>query len=150
MLFCSAGLTYRTLSLQQRVVQVPVPMMISQAPQNANPVKAKEPQPTPFSSVNAPLDTASLRTPTKPQPNVNAQTHLKSTPKEAAKDGGIYMVPANSLSNPEITEPAPKPSTLQFTRHKPQVSERTKNAQPDKEYIMGTLTPVSHDSDSAY
>lgn len=149
MLFCSAGLTYRALNLQQslaRAINTPATNTESFAASAA-------PNKTGVSSLpsnNPALIAAGAKTVSPKQTReVKPRQKFAPSPVRELYDDAIRLTPAGYSSNPEITDPAPKASMLRFSNRAPQDAERPKKAPAEKEYIMGTLTPAAREGDSA-
>ncbi|MCX6382724.1 MAG: zf-HC2 domain-containing protein [Armatimonadetes bacterium] len=150
MLFCCAGLTYRTLSLQQNMARIANAPDTNQGASIVTLPEHKRNSPVKPSPNPTLVSAGSKSLSPKRQGAVVPDSDSTNKPVSDPDDGTIHLVPAGYLSNPEINDPAPKPSMLQYTDHKLQGAERPKSGQSEKEYIMGTLTPTSRDGDSAY
>ncbi len=151
MLFCSAGLTYRMFSLQQNMAHfVNAPAPINNVSLTSASVTKK--------TTSAPRNPISLveRPPVfsdnskRQGSSTKAASSIADRMRAQRDENSIHLVPAGYVSNPEITDPAPKPSMLKYAKPSSQGAERPKTSHADREYIMGTLTPTSRDSDSAY
>lgn len=155
MLLLSTFVTYRALSVQHEAV-APMPVFL-----NPHKEAVKTEPKTTNSGIKAqrnedkktltqePIFIAASAQKELPRKDTKQKQFVKKSPEQPSNEvPGYQLMPAGYQDNPEINIPAPTTSALKFSKHTPDPSERTQNAQKEPEYIMGTLTPAAHEKDA--
>jgi hypothetical protein len=157
MLLVSTLVTYRALNLQHEQTTPPILTLHSATGQaNKNIPELPKTNPTLTDAGNA---SARQKTPQMGQtitltsdkgtPNLTKVTKITKRSTEAKQDmAGYQFVPAGYQDNPEINLTAPPTTALKFSKHLPEPSEKARDTEKDPEYVMPTLTPVSHEKDA--
>lgn len=157
MLLVSTLVTYRAFNLQHEGATPPVLTLHGTTEQAS---KTTPEPPTQNPSLMSARNASTKRTspPTKPTVTlVSDRNSAKSSdvvkmPKQNSDSkpdmAGYQFVPAGYQDNPEINITAPPTTALKFSKHLPEPSEKARDTEKDPEYVMPTLTPVSHEKDA--